>query len=100
MADLADLMRETGLQQHEGYYGVFTRHQADGAIPNGTAVVKVNSEPGDGRQDGVMGVVLGSLSTPDMGIAYFIEWSDMPRFAVGTMALKIQRRHHSQEGTA
>lgn len=34
---------------------MLTRQQADGAIPNGTLIVKINSEPGDGHPDGSLG---------------------------------------------
>lgn len=87
------------IKYEEGYYGAFTREQAEGAIPNGTRIIKTNSEKGDGRQDGVGGVVLGSMDGGDMGICYFVEWDDAPKFAVGVIALKIKTAD-AVEGTA
>ena len=96
-----------------GYAGVFTRHEAEGAIPNGTRIVKVAVD-GDGSEDahpiGARGVVLGSLEfppgavaevrqelaakgldVPDVTFAYFVEWEARPRVAVGVMDWKIAR---------
>jgi hypothetical protein len=81
------------LANEPGWVGMFTRAHADGALANGTRVTKVNSEPGDTRPDGVPGVVLGSISHPEVmdGIMlYFIEWADAPRQAVGTVGFKVE----------
>jgi hypothetical protein len=40
-----------------GWVGAFTRHQAAGAIANGTDIVKANSEAGDANKDGTRGRV-------------------------------------------
>ena len=37
------------LRNHPGWLGAFTDDQAEGAIPNGTPIVKVKTEPGDGH---------------------------------------------------
>lgn len=76
-----------------GWYGMFTRNQAKGAIPNGTKIVKANSEPGDTTTDGTPGIVLGSLRAPDsLGglLFYFVEWADKPKQPIGTFGLKIR----------
>lgn len=98
---IAQLMEETGLGHHDGYAGVFTKHQAEGAIPNGTKIVKTNSVAGDATPDGMGGVVLGSMDSGDHGLLYFVEWDDRPRMAVGTIALKIKRQNGAaSEGSA
>jgi hypothetical protein len=81
---------------HPGYAGVFTRDQAEGAIPNGTRIVKRNSAQSDSQPDGALGVVLGSIKSPaelhaSRGVAYcyFVEWDALPRVAVGVVDRKI-----------
>lgn len=75
--------------QEPGWRGAFTRDEADGALPNGTAIQKVKSEPGDFNPIGARGTVLGSLRAPSLGVAYFIEWETLPRCAVVVAAWKI-----------
>lgn len=101
---------EPFLKTEVGWYGVFTRRQADGAIPNGTRIVKAASEKGDSQRVGALGTVLGSLAFPpgaaeeakaelrakglephDVAFAYFVEWDALPRHAVGIMDWKIGR---------
>lgn len=88
----------SGLRREHGYAGIFTRDQAEGAIPNGARIVKQNSEPGDSHSDGAQGVVLGSIASPPELIekfgakfAYFIEWDGSPRVAVGTVDRKVRQ---------
>lgn len=96
---LSELMEATGMGEHPGYNGVHTQRQAEGAIPNGTVVVKTNSEKGDGTPNGTQGKVLGSLFVDVAGYFYFIEWDTMPTFAIGCIANKI-RAVHNKVGTA
>lgn len=77
------------LREEPGWAGVFTREQADGCYPNGSRVEKTIEEKGDAHPVGARGTVLGSISHPDVGTAYFIEWDDTPRMAVATVAAKI-----------
>lgn len=82
--------------------GTFTRDEAEGAIPNGTTIVKVNSEDTDGHPDGSRGVILGSLDARDLptdGIAphllpvtyvYFVEWKATPWIAVAILDTKVK----------
>lgn len=80
-------------QNEPGWIGAFTRQQAQGALPNGTRIVKQNSERGDAHPNGTPGVVLGSISHPQvMGgvVFYFIEWAPKPRTAVGVLGTKIR----------
>jgi hypothetical protein len=77
-------------RQHEGYIGYFTRDQAEGAIPNGSRVVKVWGEPGDGHPIGATATVLGSLGDPSFPeYGYFVEWDSHPRMAVFVRGKKI-----------
>ena len=62
---------------------VYTKNQAEGALPNGTRIKKVNSEPGDAHQDGAAGTVIGSIGpveTPDFTdrYVYFVVWEEDP----------------------
>jgi hypothetical protein len=80
------------LHEEPGWTGVFTRNEAPGCYPNTTRVVKVQMEAGDANPLGTTGTVLGSLSHPAMGTAYFVEWDTMPRVAVAVMAWKLARQ--------
>lgn len=76
-----------------GWTGAFTRYQADGAIPNGSAIVKCDSEEGDGTPDGTPGIVLGSMRHPEVlngAFLYFVEWAAHPRVAVACAAPKLR----------
>lgn len=80
--------------EEPGWVGAFTRHQDPAGLPNGTRIVKANSEPGDGTPNGTAGIVLGSFSNPkvmDGMVLYFVEWSNRPRVAVGCIAYKVTR---------
>lgn len=70
------------LKEFPGYSGLHTRDQAPGAIPNGSRVRKVASDPGDTHQDGALARVLGSIHHPQVGFGYFVEWDSHPRAAV------------------
>jgi hypothetical protein len=77
-----------GIKAWPGYAGLHSRDQAEGALPNGQRVVKVNSENGDSQRDGRRGTILGSLNSPK-GIFYFVEWDTLPAMAVGTASFKL-----------
>lgn len=81
----------TDLRNEPGWVGMFTRDRAEGALPNGTRVVKVNSEEGDGHPDGTPGVILGSVVAPGLGIGYFVSWAPRPRVVVFTADFKIRK---------
>jgi hypothetical protein len=74
---------------HEGWTGLFTRQQAEGALPNKTRISKVRTEAADGHPIGTQGTVLGSISHPDVGMGYFVEWDPHPRTAVFVVSWKI-----------
>lgn len=76
------------IQNEPGWTGAFTRHQVLGGWRNGTRIVKVNTEPGDANPDGALGTVLGSLAHQGQ-VAYFIEWDNAPRVAVGCVGFKL-----------
>lgn len=88
-------------REEPGWIGFFTRDEASGALANGTRIEKINSEKGDGHQDGDTGTILGSVSAEvteehfgakpkNSLMAYFIEWDDMPRYAVGIGSNRIK----------
>lgn len=77
-----------------GWVGQFTRAQEPGAIPNGSPVVKGESDEGDAHEAGAPGVVLGSFCHPEIldgALCYFVEWADRPRVACAVMGWKIKR---------
>lgn len=78
------------LREEPGWHGAFTRESAPGAMPPGTIVVKLNSEPKDANPDGALGVVLGSLDVPDLGVLYFVEWVAHPQAAVACVDWKLR----------
>lgn len=76
-----------------GWQAPFTRAQAAGALPNGTRVIKCNSEPKDKHADGTRATVLGSIASPEvMGgmVMYFVEWETHPRVAVACLQTKLR----------
>jgi hypothetical protein len=95
MKDIDELITDPGWQ------GVYSRHQAIGAIPNGTKVRKVKSEPKDGHPDGALAVVIGSwgllpwekpleIKGYTIRFFYFVEFEDMPQVGVGISEHRIQ----------
>ena len=78
------------VRPHKGWHGVFTTEEFDGAIPNGTRVVKCMWEPKDGHPMGAKARVLGSIGHPEVGIGYFVEFEEHPRVAVFIQAVKIR----------
>lgn len=80
----------TVIEEHAGWEGAFTTDQAEHALPNGSRVEKAAGEPGDAHPIGSLATVLGSVSHPSVGMAYFVEWDDMPRHAVGVSAWKLR----------
>lgn len=75
--------------ERSGWLSRFATTEVPGAYKNGTRISKIDEEPGDAHKIGALGTVLGSLWQPARGVAYFIEWDDMPKFAVIAMAWKI-----------
>lgn len=82
------------LREEPGWFGAFTRATAPGAIPGGTRIAKCDSEDGDSTPDDTPGVVLGSISHPEVengALLYFVEWSNRPGLAVACMGFKVRR---------
>lgn len=86
------------LGNHPGWYGAFTREQAEGAIPNGTRIVKAKCDEGDANPIGTPGKVLGSIANTGVvedyehvKFLYFIEWENNRLVAVGLVDYKIAR---------
>lgn len=79
------------LDEEPGWTGSFTRHQAEGALANGTRIKKFLHEEGDGTPLGTLGKILGSIFVPEVAPVpfYFVEWDNRPKVAVGVMAWKI-----------
>ncbi|MGC0395920.1 MULTISPECIES: hypothetical protein [Bradyrhizobium] len=84
-----------------GWIGGFSRHQARGAIPNGSRIMKTRAEPRDINAVGAFGTVLGSIDTREVDAAfakrmsadyvYWVEWDDAPKCAVFIVGWKIGR---------
>jgi hypothetical protein len=73
----------------------YTTDQAEGAISNGTKVVKVRSEKGDTNPVGTTGVVIGSMGGQLHGkpiIGYFVFWDHAPGVPVFVADFKIERQ--------
>jgi hypothetical protein len=78
------------LREYPGWFGIFTREQAPGALPNGTRIVKVQTEKGDAHPIGARATVLGSMAAPNVGLGYFVEWDAKPRCAVFVVDWKVR----------
>jgi hypothetical protein len=89
------------IQSEPGWVGPFTRNQAEGAIPNGSRIVKVCLERGDTHPPGSKGIVLGSIGPfsptfqvstefPPAKYSYFVAWDSEPRIAVSVIEYKIK----------
>jgi hypothetical protein len=86
------LMAEVlNIQDHPGYTGAFTTDEANGAMKNGTRVMKFTSEAGDLTPTGTHGSIRGSLYYQDTGYFYFIEWDNKPKTVVGCTGFKLRR---------
>jgi hypothetical protein len=72
----------------------YTRDQAEGAIPNGTRVRKINVEPRDAHPEGAEAVVVGSIGPAPwkgkMTYGYFVEWDDTPGIPVFITGTRIE----------
>lgn len=75
-----------------GWTGTVMRHQEEGALPNGTRVVKTISDPEDAHEDGELGTVLGSIAVPETAphLMYCVEWDSHPRTSVFTIDLHVR----------
>ena len=63
--------------------------QAPGALANGSAIVKIGSEPGDAHQDGAPGRVLASMGVGEF-LTYCVEWADLPGTPVWIAAHRVK----------
>lgn len=77
----------------------------EGEIPNGARVMKVNSEPNDSHQDGVMATVVGAWEVNEMAKAelrrlgkrqikwaYWVKFDDIPDIPVAIADFRIKRQ--------
>jgi hypothetical protein len=67
---------------------------AEALYPNGTRVLKDKGEPGDATPIGTKGLVLGSISHPEMGVGYFVEWDDKPGVPIFVVERKLNAIQH------
>lgn len=71
-----------------------TDKEAFGALPNGTRVVKKNSEPDDAHTDGETGTIRGSIgaagSADGICYGYFVEWDNLPGIPVFIVDTRIE----------
>jgi len=72
-----------------GWAGLFVRSEIEGALRNGTRVVKVTFDSKDAHPPGSLATVIGSFGPPEM-FGYFVEWDDTPRVAVFVEPRKIR----------
>lgn len=79
--------------EEHGY--VFTRHQAEDALTNGTRIAKAVYEPQDAHHVGALGTVIGSMVNDMLlnELFYFVIWDDAPTHPVGVRARKIKEYH-------
>ena len=80
---------------------VYVTSEAEGALPNGSMVEKMNSEPSDAHQDGALGRVRGSkgpfqVGTVTMLYVYWVEWADFPGVPVAILSHRI--KPYNQKG--
>jgi hypothetical protein len=88
--DMRAALQEIMSDLKKGWTGQFSTHQYPGAYPNGARIEKLLMEEGDAHAPGAKGTVLGSIGHPTIGVAYFVEWDDMPKLAVLVVATKIR----------
>jgi len=84
----------SGIDCHDGYLAPFTRQQSPLAkYKNGSRVTKARQdESGDLHKPGAQGTVLGSIGAPVIGVAYFVEWDDMPKLPSLVVEAKLEAR--------
>ena len=78
---------------------------AEGKLPNGTRVRKVNSRPGDTHQDGAPATIVGALGPAGEEIkaelkqrglrevewVYWVIWDDLPGVPVAITDTRVER---------
>ena len=90
-------MKKLYLEHRSGWTGAFTSQQAEGALPNGSRIMKIDQSADDGAPRGTRGTVLGSLDAANHDLDpgthgkffYFVEWDTMPRVAVTCIGSKL-----------
>lgn len=92
-------MRKDYLPSTQPEAGMYLDGEAEGAYPNGTRIVKVEAEEGDGTSVGTGGVILSSHDVSDLVVEdlsrpvtfyYFVKFDDFPH-PVGICDWKIGR---------
>lgn len=92
-----EALKETSKDDPDENLAIYSTEEAKGAMPNGTRIIKTNSEPGDGHPDGTPGVIVGSMGPAFVekvgreAYLYFIKWRDFP-VPVGTADYKIKAK--------
>ena len=80
--------RHFNITLHHGWEGMFTTREHEGAMRNGTRVVKLEADPTDSHEAGAHATILGSFGIPGR-LAYFVVWDDWPRIACMVVAEKL-----------
>jgi hypothetical protein len=75
------MLRHYGISEHDGWKGIFTTRQSPMATINNGARVELIASDDDAHPPGMRGTVLGSVGTPKLGVAYFVEFDAKPREA-------------------
>jgi hypothetical protein len=89
------MSNEPRFDTEPGWFGQLTRNQAEGALPNGSRIVKCRSEPNDAHPNGCTGTVLGSIGPravqgfEHVKYGYCVEWDSQPRIAQFVLDYKI-----------
>lgn len=61
------------------------------ALPDGAAVEKINSLPGDTHKDGARAIVVRALGPAVDGTwGYFVKWADLPELPVFVAGSRIR----------
>jgi hypothetical protein len=94
--------------EEEGLVGVFTREHADGAIPNGSVVEKINATDSDLAPEGAKGIIVGSLDAEEHShhigemtgtphdreegekFVYFVQWEIAQPLVVGIRETRVK----------
>jgi len=83
------------VRHRQGYAGMFTTAQADGAWRNGTRVAKRGYVSGDKVANGSLGSIVGSViaNGPPRRVFYYVIWDTHPLVVTGISADGVRLLH-------